>query len=185
MKMKALFVLILVSMSSFIPSAFAVRPSENDMAKMISVAAYFGHNTITLDIYGENFTDGDEEPEVTVGGIPATVFSDSWTAEYVTVDLPLVAPGDYLLVLTNHEGEKSEYGLTIGAVGPQGPQGVPGEPGEAGATGSQGPQGIQGERGPLGPQGATGLQGPQGIPGEPSAPGGPVGPCGPKGPRSP
>ena len=168
MKTKRFFVLVLISIPLLLTSVFADKKVDPLPVEIISVSTFFDDFGITLEIYGENFTDGDEIPEVTLGGFPVTEIDGLWTDEFIAADLPLIDPGDYLLVVTNHEGTTGDYDLTIGAVGPVGPQGE---------------QGIQGPTGPQGIQGFTGAQGEQGLPGDDGAPGatGPVGPRGPAG----
>lgn len=123
MNTKDWFVRALLSASLAVPSAFA---SKRAALEIFSVQEFFDAGYLTLDIYGENFTDGDERPEVTLGGVMLTVL-DGWTDEFVSAQASLTfVPGDYLLVVTNHKGKTGEYDLTVGAVGPMGPPGPEG-----------------------------------------------------------
>jgi hypothetical protein len=115
---------------------------------------------------------GEDEPRVTLEGIPMVVVSHSPTEIVITM-LAGTTPGTYLLTVSQGPAphRKGVFNVTVGAEGPQGPQGVPGP---QGPEGEPGPQGPQGGPGPQGPPGAPGPQGPQGVPG----PQGPTGPPG-------
>jgi hypothetical protein len=118
----------------------------------------------------------------------------SATGSQVVATLPPgVAPGSYLLAVTNG-GRTAEFSVTTGAVGPTGPTGLQGPAGATGAQGSPGPQGLTGATGAVGPQGpagpagatgATGAQGPAGPAGATGAqgPAGATGATGPQGPK--
>jgi microcystin-dependent protein len=175
--------LLLLVVGSFVLASPAL--AKKDPPVITNVNGTVGDTTTTLYIYGSNFSDGVEEPLVTLGTDSLDVDDALWSDTEIVATLPFaVSPGDYLMVVTNHDDEDGAYDLTIGAVGPQGPQG------ETGPEGPQGPQGEQGEIGPQGPQGETGPQGEQGIQGEqgvagPVGPQGPQGPAGPQGPEGP
>ena len=180
MNIKTLTIIIIGSL--ILASAVsATPPTKSEPPKIISVTGYFDTDSITLDIYGENLTEDDEKPDVTLGGVPVDIIDSLLTAKHMAVESPLVDPGDYLLVVTNDAGDSDEYDLTIGAAGPQGdkgdpgtdstvpgPQGIQGEKGDQGDTGADstvpGPQGIQGEKGDTGADST--VPGPQGIQGE-------------------
>lgn len=168
---RILLSIISVLFASSALAAAPAKPAKNSPVTISGVASIFDDTGVTLDIRGENFTDGDERPEVTLGGFPITVIDGLWTENYIAVELPPTDPGDYLLIVTNHEGKTGVYDLTLGAVGPQGPEGPQGPQGDTGLTGGVGPQGPQGPEGPRGERGLTGADGSQG----------PVGPKGDKG----
>jgi hypothetical protein len=144
-------------MSTQAHAAFAVlSASANPAATMVTIT-------------GSDLVAGPKKPQVYLGTTALEIVGTASNTEIVAA-LPPVAPGTYLLVVTNGPGaaQMDEMWITIGAVGPSGPQGP------AGPQGPQGPQGVQGPAGPQGPQGAQGPVGPEG-------PAGPQGPQGPQG----
>ena len=111
---------------------------------------------------------GNDEPGVTLEGIPMVVVSHSPTELVITMP-PGTTPGTYLLNVSQGKGNRGQsvFNVTVGAEGPQGEQGVPGPQGPQGGLGPQGPQGTQGLPGPAGPNGPTGATGPAGPAGPP------------------
>ncbi len=140
----------------------------------------------TLSIVGNNF--GSDSPSVYLDGKKMSLVS--YDAQQIVAKFPsTLAPGSYLLTVTNGRGEEhfDAFIVTLGAVGPQGPMGPMGLQGPVGLTGPQGPAGPVGPMGPQGPKGDTGAVGPQGPVGATGATGatGPIGPAGPQGPAGP
>jgi hypothetical protein len=135
-----------------------------------------------LTVTGANFTTSGNTVSFGAYGNLAIV-SQNATTIVATLPAPAVAPGSYLVTVTNSKAQIASLAVTIGAVGPQGAQGQAGAAGPAGAQGPAGvtgPQGPAGATGPQGPDGATGPQGPAGAVG-PQGPAGVTGPQGPAG----
>jgi Collagen triple helix repeat (20 copies) len=109
-----------------------------------------------ININGINLHDGVNNPIVTLGGVSLGVIGKDAAGQIVTVELPAIDPGTYVLTLQDGPSRFAQIDLTVGAVGPQGEQG------ETGETGAQGPQGETGETGATGATGSTGATGPQG-----------------------
>jgi hypothetical protein len=132
-------------MSTHADAAFAVlSASANPATSMVTIT-------------GTDLTAGPKKPQVYLGVAPLEIVGAASSTQIIAV-LPPVAPGTYLLTVTNGPGaaQMEEMWITIGAVGPQGPKGDKGDKGDAGAPGAQGPQGIQGIQGPQGVQGVPG-----------------------------
>ena len=86
-----------------------------------------------MRISGDEF--GNDEPSVTLEGIPMVVVSHSPTEIVITLP-PGTTPGTYLLNVWRLDGNREQgvFNVTVGAEGPQGAQGVPGPQGPQGGT---------------------------------------------------
>jgi hypothetical protein len=122
-------------------------------------------------------------PVVSIGTLPLQGVVVDTLGVQLVAQLPPLAPGTYLLNLTNGPWTTS----FVVAVGVAGPRGAPGETGPAGPAGPAGEPGATGPAGPAGPAGAPGATGPAGPAGPAGAPGatGPAGPAGATGPAGP
>ncbi len=89
-----------------------------------------------LIIFGTGLHNGETLPTVTISGEERVVSVTEDGEVLVHVNLDLISPGDYLLVLRPDHRlvTKAELMLTLGAEGPPGPPGPPGPAGAAGAT---------------------------------------------------
>lgn len=142
-------------MSTQAHAVFAVlSASANPAATMVTIT-------------GSDLVAGPKKPQVYLGTTPLEIVGAATNTEIVAA-LPPVAPGSYLLIVTNGKGaaQMEEMWITIGAVGPAGPQGPQGPAGSQGPQGAQGAQGPQGPAGSQGPAGPAGPQGPQGAAGQ-------------------
>lgn len=150
--------------------ALTLSPPAAAAFAVLSASADSTTNMVT--ILGSDLIAGPKKPQVYLGVTPLTIVGSPTSAQIVAA-LPPVAPGTYLLTVTNGPGaaQMEEMWITIGAVGPQGPKG------DVGATGPAGPKGDTGAVGPQGPKGDAGATGPQGPKGETGATG-PQGPAG-------
>jgi hypothetical protein len=73
-----------------------------------------GPPTMGLIVEGTNFGDGTGASQVTIGGLPATVLNNSWTATSITVQVPNVAVGAAQVVVTDSTGGSSAgFGFTV------------------------------------------------------------------------
>ncbi len=102
-----------------------------------------------LTVTGANFTTSGNTVSFGSYGNLAVV-SQNTTTIVATLPAPAVAPGSYLMTVTNSKAQVASLAVTIGAVGPQGVQGNPGSPGAAGSIGPPGPAGPTGSQGPAG-----------------------------------
>ena len=129
------------------------------------------------------------KPSITLGGTALTV--SAATATTATATLPVLADGDYTLILTAGTAGAVTYNFTVeaqdkgptgatGATGATGSAGAAGAKGATGATGPTGAAGAAGAKGSTGATGATGATGPNGVTGATGATGanGAVGPAG-------
>ncbi len=112
MNISRFLIVFLIAIALLAPTASAEKPASKGPVKILSVIQSFDIDSIGLDIKGENFTDGDFKPIVTFDGYPITVI-DGWNAELIAAEMPLKAPGDYLLEVMNHKGKTDDFYLTI------------------------------------------------------------------------
>lgn len=181
--MKILIRLLSVSSLTLLLSnqAFAQREHANPTLLIMRAVVDFAANTLAIE--GENFL-GEKERRTPSAFLGRTLLNPSLVSPTLIVAPlpPKLAPGTYLLIVTNGPGtdDFDTFDVTIGAVGPKGDPGIQGLKGDKGDPGSQGPKGDTGPGGPKGDTGAAGRQGdpgPQGVKGDT----GPVGPQGPPG----
>ena len=90
-----------------------------------------------VTITGNYFSKNGGAPMVVLNGQSLVVVS--FTNTTIVANLPLgLAPGTYVLTVTNNQMNSASFDLANGAIGPRGPMGV------------IGPQGVQGLQGPAG-----------------------------------
>ena len=122
-----------------------------DKDPSITAVTVTNESSIIVDVIVANFTAGQADPIVTLGGMVMTVDAGTLMDTFVSASLPgAFEPSDYLLTVTHSKGV-GQYNLTVGAVGPQGDAGLPGADGADGADGAPGTHGAQGPQGELGP----------------------------------
>jgi len=117
-------------------------------------SASINYTAHTITIFGSGFS----SPTVVFDGGMLTVRAASGSE--IIANLPVKAPGTYLLTVTDSDKSATTFDVTYGAVGPQGATGATGPEGPKGAAGATGATGPQG---PAGPAGATGLTGATGA----------------------
>jgi hypothetical protein len=121
----------------------AAFPDDGESGPVIlSAAPDSAANPTQVTITGKNF--GSAKPLVTLDSLPLMVAS--FTPTIVTVFVPFLKPGSYLLTLepNGHSEKVATFDVALGAIGPKGD---PGPPGPQGPPGSQGPQGPPGPSG--------------------------------------
>lgn len=141
----------------------ALTMSSQVLAAITLTSATPDYDNGTLTITGADLTKGPRAPQVYLGTSALTVTSSSNSQIQASLP-PNVAPGTYLLTVTNGPGnaQLDELWITLGTAGPAGPAGAAGPAGSTGPAGPAGPQGPAGPAGPQGPAGPAGPQGPQG-----------------------
>ncbi len=126
---------------------------------IVNTAINYSASPNRITISGSNFKPATAAPIVIFNTLQLTLVSSTNTT--VVANLPTtLAPGSYLMAITNSQRSTFPFVVTYGAVGPQGPIGPQGLQGPAGPTGPTGQQGLPG---------ATGATGPQGPPGPPNS----------------
>jgi collagen triple helix repeat protein len=118
-----------------------------------------------ININGINLHDGVNNPIVTLGGVSLGVIGKDAAGQIVTVELPAIDPGTYVLTLQDGPSRFAQIDLTVGAVGPAGADGQDGAPGADGQDGAPGADGQDGAPGADGQDGAPGADGQDGAPG--------------------
>lgn len=120
-------------------------------------------STNQITISGEFFKPKDKAPTATLDGATLTVTSSSDTTIVARFSRSL-APGSYLLAVTNHPYSNVQtFTVTNGAVGPQGLPGTNGSNGTNGTSGTSGTNGINGSNGTNGTNGTNGANGTNGT----------------------
>lgn len=120
--------------------------------QLVVAAAAVSSEGTTLVVLGVNFG---SDPTVSLGGELLENVSVNPSGTMITVPIPLLPAGSYLLHVARGFGPLQSSTFVV-AVGGQGPKGDPGEKGD---------QGDPGETGEKGDKGDTGDQGVQGLPG--------------------
>jgi hypothetical protein len=113
MNIPRFLIVSLIAIALLAPTAWAEKPESKGPVKILSVTQTLDGDSILLGINGENFTDGDVEPIVTIKGDLIMVVDDSWSAEFIAAEMPLKDPGVYLLEVMNHKGKTDDFHLTI------------------------------------------------------------------------
>jgi hypothetical protein len=122
MNIPRFLIVALIAISLLAPTVAAAKPPPKEPV-ILSVSQFFDQNSIsiTLEIIGENFTDGDVVPKVAINGLEIQVEEDSWSAERIFADMPRKDPGSYWLVVTNHKKATDQFYLTIREEQPEDP----------------------------------------------------------------
>jgi hypothetical protein len=151
-----------VILSILLGTALSQTVSAKQNAYISEVIPDYAQNRIY--VVGRDFGDGEEAPEVFLGGslLNIETFGDQFLVG--VVDFDNFVPGDYELLVApaGQDTGSDSILLTIGAVGPTGPKGEKGDqglPGETGAAGPRGEKGEKGDPGDPGPEGSTRITG--------------------------
>lgn len=159
----AAIVLALVGLSmSASPQAAGSQPAPSSQLYITAAITDFLNGELV--IAGVNF--GTAEGRVTIAGLEHGPVL-SWSDTQISVPLPALPPGSYLLAVSRVPADGRRGGpvsltvrdvnvfeVTLGAVGPKG---------DKGDKGDQGAPGIQGEKGDKGDTGEPGQPGPPGV----------------------
>jgi hypothetical protein len=171
--------------------------SLNATFQLVIASAEVSADGTTLFVSGVHFG---KDPAVSLGGSLLQGVSVNPEGTVITVPMPQLPPGSYLLHVADGYGvtQSAAFVLTVGTQGPKGDPGEKGDKGEpgakgdpgdvgpkgdagekgdkgdrgdVGAKGDPGAKGDKGDKGDQGEQGPQGLQGPQGIQGPQGLPG--------------
>jgi hypothetical protein len=131
----------------------------------VVAAAEVSADGTTLFVLGLNFG---THPALSLGGTFLDNVSVNPSGSVITVPLPQLAPGSYLLHVASGRAatQQSTFVVTLGAQGPKGDRGDKGDKGDPGEPGAEGQPGAQGDKGDPGEPGTPGQRGDKGDTGD-------------------